>query len=176
MSLHDDEFRIDDEYGCRTDCQPDAGLVRTSAAIGRHGGNRERDVPARWRQARAVASLGCVQQRPIAGVPMAPRTRPDAAIADSRLSRTRSTTIVYPSAWCALDWIRGENATPTVLSDLNRAAERLGQFVVALRAVGIDDAPVSNRRGHGLAGVWADVRQFISLLPCDVEQSAMPEV
>ena len=51
------------------------------------------------------------------------------------------TTDDYPSPWSVLDWIEGENATRASLSDLNRAAERLGEFVLAMRTISTNGAP-----------------------------------
>ena len=87
-----------------------------------------------------------------------------------------SATRDYPSPWSVLSWIEGENATPAVLSSLNRTAEQLGEFVLALRKVGTNGAPDSSDRGHGLAGVDADVRRSIEELPGNFDCSALREI
>ncbi|MEA3501429.1 MAG: aminoglycoside phosphotransferase family protein [Actinomycetota bacterium] len=56
----------------------------------------------------------------------------------------------YPSPWSVLRWIDGEDATPSALSHLNTTAQRLGEFVVALRHVDTDGAPDESGRGKGL--------------------------
>lgn len=58
----------------------------------------------------------------------------------------------YPSSWSVLDWIEGENATQASLSDLSAAAERLGEFVLALRAIGWSGAPHSHHRDNRYQG------------------------
>jgi aminoglycoside phosphotransferase (APT) family kinase protein len=82
-------------------------------------------------------------------------------------------TDVYPSPWSVLGWIEGEHADPSTLSSLDRAAERLGRFILAIRAMGTEGAPDSSSRGRGLAGVDADARRFLGMLPDDIDQ---PEV
>ncbi len=87
-----------------------------------------------------------------------------------------SPTEAYPSAWSVLSRIRGDNATSATLSDLNRTAEQLGEFVLALRKVGIEGAPDGSYRGHGLAGSDADARRAINQLPESFDQRALIEL
>jgi aminoglycoside phosphotransferase (APT) family kinase protein len=79
----------------------------------------------------------------------------------------------YPSPWSVLGWIDGENATPAALSDLNHAAEQLGQFVLAMRAVDTEGAPDGNYRGKGLAGKDVDARRSLVQLPDDIDQAGV---
>lgn len=85
-------------------------------------------------------------------------------------------TEAYASAWSVLSWIPGDNATPASLSDLNRTAEQLGEFVLALRKVGTEGAPDGSYCGHGLAGRDADARRAIGQLPDGFDRSALIEV
>ncbi|MCP3974155.1 MAG: aminoglycoside phosphotransferase family protein [bacterium] len=56
----------------------------------------------------------------------------------------------YPSPWSVLGWIEGEPlaAAPTV--DWVAAADRLGEFVTAMRAVSVDGEMSTNQRGRPL--------------------------
>jgi aminoglycoside phosphotransferase (APT) family kinase protein len=82
----------------------------------------------------------------------------------------------YPSPWSVLGWIEGENATQASLSDLNRAANRLGEFVLAMRAIGTIGAPNDHYRGKGLGAVDADARRYITMFPDDIDQAEVLDV
>jgi aminoglycoside phosphotransferase (APT) family kinase protein len=58
----------------------------------------------------------------------------------------------YPFEWSVYEWLPGENANGTI-DDLERAAVDLAEFVRALRAVDMGDAP---RRSHGARGAPLD--------------------
>lgn len=82
----------------------------------------------------------------------------------------------YPSVWSVFGWIDGEEATPGVLTDLNRTAEQLGRFVLALRKVATEGAPDGNNRGKGLGSVDESTRRFLDQLPDDIDRSIVAEV
>ena len=82
----------------------------------------------------------------------------------------------YPSPWSVLDWIEGENATQATLSDLTRASKRLGEFVLAMRAIGTSGAPSDHYRGKGLGAVDADARRYVAMLPDDIDKCEVLDV
>jgi aminoglycoside phosphotransferase (APT) family kinase protein len=51
----------------------------------------------------------------------------------------------YPWRWSVHRWIDGENAHPDRLVDPSQSARDLGEFVLALRALDLRDAPISPR-------------------------------
>ena len=120
--------------------------------------------------------LASFQDGPLRESRWLPRFAPEVPLQIPRYLTLGEPTDEYPSPWSVLGWIEGEEATPTTLSDLNRAAERLGQFVLALRSVPTVGAPDGNARGRGLAAVDAGARRFLSVFPEDIDQGAVLDV
>ena len=83
----------------------------------------------------------------------------------------------YPSHWSVLEWIEGALANESTIDNLNRAAEALGEFVVALREVSTQGAPTDgNYRAFGLANVDARFRNWAKELPLDIDRTAVNRV
>lgn len=176
MSLHDDEFHIDDEMVAKIIAtqMPQWAELRlqrldtagTVNVIYRLGDDKLVRLPR----------LAVYSQGPLRESQWLPKLAPVLPLQIPEYLALGVPTPEYPSAWSVLRWIQGENATPAVLLDLNRAAELLGRFVVALRAVDTQAAPAGSNRGHGLAGVDADVRRSLPQLPNDIDRLAVTEV
>ncbi len=123
MSLHDDGFRIDDEVvsglivsqmpewsGLRLQRLDTAGTVNVAYRLGD-------DKLVR------LPRLAAFSKGPLRESRWLPEFAPMLPFQIPAYLALGVPTDGYPSAWSVLDWIQGENATPAVLSDLNRAAE-----------------------------------------------------
>ncbi|MFE1292340.1 aminoglycoside phosphotransferase family protein [Streptomyces sp. NPDC058751] len=80
-------------------------------------------------------------------------------------------TADYPWHWSVLRWLDGEPPVPGALTDARRLAADLGEFVAALRSVGLPDGPGAYR-GTPLAAVDAETREAIGLLRGTVDTGA----
>ena len=79
----------------------------------------------------------------------------------------------YPSAWSVYRWLPGETATVEPISDLDRAATDLAQFIAALQGVDPSDGPRPGEhngfRGEPLAARDAEVRSSIDALAGEID-------
>lgn len=80
----------------------------------------------------------------------------------------------YPSHWSVLEWVEGAPADESTIQSLDQAAVVLGEFVIALREVSTNGAPIDgNYRAFGLANVDADFRNWAERLPADIDRSGV---
>jgi aminoglycoside phosphotransferase (APT) family kinase protein len=83
----------------------------------------------------------------------------------------------YPSHWSVLEWVEGVPADESTIDNLDAAAVVLGEFVIALREVPTDGAPIDgNYRASGLAKVDAAFRDWTERLPVDIDRSGVVDV
>jgi aminoglycoside phosphotransferase (APT) family kinase protein len=80
----------------------------------------------------------------------------------------------YPAHWSVLEWIEGVIADRSTIDDLGRAAADLGAFIAAMRCVSTDGAPAggSDRR-LGLDHVDGDFRRWLARLPEDIDRATV---
>lgn len=83
----------------------------------------------------------------------------------------------FPSHWSILEWVEGQPADATTLDNLDQAAIDLGEFVQSLRKFPTANAPTGgNYRAFGLAGVDDDFRDWLEMLPDDIDRSRVETI
>jgi aminoglycoside phosphotransferase (APT) family kinase protein len=172
MSLHEDEFLVDDELV--------AGLIAaqmpewSSLSLRRLDTAGTVNVTYRLGDDKLVRlpRLAAYQHGPLKESRWLAQFAPTVPLQIPDYLALGEPSDEYPSAWSVLGWIEGENATQSVLSNLNRAAKQLGEFVVALRSVSTDGAPNDSNRGRGLSMVDEETRSFLSEFPDDLNRDA----
>lgn len=174
MTLHADEFAIDDELvaGLLIDQAPQwadlplrrlstSGTVNVTYRLGD-------DMVVRLPRS---PEFGDGPQREARWIPVIAPHVPLAVPTHLMLGRP---TGAYPSHWSVLRWIEGTTATPSTLGDLGSAAEALAGFIDSLRRAPTDEVPTGgNYRGFGLVRVDRDVRRWTDRLPADLDRRAI---
>ena len=177
MSLHPNEFTIDDELvdsllRSQTPQWGELPLCRleTSGTVNvvyRLGDDKVVRLPR-------TPDGGRGPRREARWMPVFARAVPLGVPAHLFLGRPTSR---YPSNWSILEWVEGAAADPASVVDLHEAAGLLADFVLALRAVSTEGAPLDgNYRGFGLAAVDQGFRTWAERLPGDIDRGAVLRV
>lgn len=82
----------------------------------------------------------------------------------------------YPSKWSVLAWIEGEPLSTSPLVDLVAVANRLGEFVTAMRAVDVAGETSTNQRGRPLATRDTWTRQSIAAVADEFDPVAATSI
>ncbi|NJO84586.1 MAG: hypothetical protein HC828_18660, partial [Blastochloris sp.] len=68
----------------------------------------------------------------------------------------------YPCPWSVYTWLKGENPRPGYISEPAVLAQDLAAFIIALRGLSIEDAPLSQRGSRSLAMLDTHTRAAIA--------------
>lgn len=82
-------------------------------------------------------------------------------------------TDTYPSLWSVLTWIEGEPVDSGPTYDQERAAQRLGEFVVSMRSVTEPGPPSASQRAEPIAHIDAWVRTSIDAISSEFDSAML---